>query len=258
MTQPVLDIQQLHLSFPGFNGDVHALNNVSLQINRGEIVGLVGESGSGKSVTAMLIMRLLQTGSYCVHRGQISLLGDDVLNAREKQLRQWRGARVAMIFQEPMTALNPTRRIGLQMMDVIRHHQPISRREARAKAIALLEEMQIPDAVEVMSRYPFELSGGMRQRVMIALAFSCEPQLIIADEPTTALDVTLQLQVLRLLKHKARASGTAVLFISHDMVVVSQLCDSVYVMYAGSVIESGVTADITRHSRDGTKPHPFA
>lgn len=164
MTQPVLDIQQLHLSFPGFNGDVHALNNVSLQINRGEIVGLVGESGSGKSVTAMLIMRLLPTGSYCVHRGHISLLGEDALNAREKQLRQWRGARVAMIFQEPMTALNPTRRIGLQMMDVIRHHQPISRREARAKAIALLEEMQIPDAVEVMSRYPFELSGGMRQR----------------------------------------------------------------------------------------------
>ena len=252
MTQPVLDIQQLHLSFPGFNGDVHALNNVSLQINRGEIVGLVGESGSGKSVTAMLIMRLLQTGSYCVHRGQISLLGDDVLNAREKQLRQWRGARVAMIFQEPMTALNPTRRIGLQMMDVIRHHQPISRREARAKAIALLEEMQIPDAVEVMSRYPFELSGGMRQRVMIALAFSCEPQLIIADEPTTALDVTVQLQVLRLLKHKARASGTAVLFISHDMAVVSQLCDSVYVMYAGSVIESGVTADVIHHPR-----HPY-
>ncbi|PAL31758.1 hypothetical protein CEJ51_23720 [Escherichia coli] len=252
MTQPVLDIQQLHLSFPGFNGDVHALNNVSLQINRGEIVGLVGESGSGKSVTAMLIMRLLPTGSYCVHRGQISLLGDDVLNAREKQLRQWRGARVAMIFQEPMTALNPTLRIGLQMMDVIRHHQPISRREARAKAIALLEEMQIPDAVEVMSRYPFELSGGMRQRVMIALAFSCEPQLIIADEPTTALDVTVQLQVLRLLKHKARASGTAVLFISHDMVVVSQLCDSVYVMYAGSVIESGVTADIIHHPR-----HPY-
>ncbi|EKP1772280.1 ATP-binding cassette domain-containing protein [Escherichia coli] len=234
------------------NGDVHALNNVSLQINRGEIVGLVGESGSGKSVTAMLIMRLLPTGSYCVHRGQISLLGEDVLNAREKQLRQWRGARVAMIFQEPMTALNPTRRIGLQMMDVIRHHQPISRREARAKAIDLLEEMQIPDAVEVMSRYPFELSGGMRQRVMIALAFSCEPQLIIADEPTTALDVTVQLQVLRLLKHKARASGTAVLFISHDMAVVSQLCDSVYVMYAGSVIESGVTADVIHHPR-----HPY-
>ncbi|RZM84865.1 MULTISPECIES: ABC transporter ATP-binding protein [unclassified Escherichia] len=253
MTQPVLNMNQVYLSFPGFNGDVHALNNVSLQINRGEIVGLVGESGSGKSVTAMLIMRLLPEGSYRVHQGRILLLGEDVLNAGEKQLRQWRGTRVAMIFQEPMTALNPTRRIGLQMMDVIRHHQPLNRHDARAKAIALLEEMQIPDAAEVMSRYPFELSGGMRQRVMIALAFSCEPQLIIADEPTTALDVTVQLQVLRLLKRKARASGTAVLFISHDMAVVSQLCDSVYVMYAGSVIESGVTADVIHHPR-----HPYA
>ena len=182
MTQPVLDIQQLHLSFPGFNGDVHALNNVSLQINRSEIVGLVGESGSGKSVTAMLIMRLLPTGSYCVHRGQISLLGEDVLNAREKQLRQWRGARVAMIFQEPMTALNPTRRIGLQMMDVIRHHQPISRREARAKAIDLLEEMQIPDAVEVMSRYRLLPTNRLRRwtsryscRYCVCLNIKLEP-----------------------------------------------------------------------------------
>ena len=237
MTQPVLDIQQLHLSFPGFNGDVHALNNVSLQINRGEIVGLVGESGSGKSVTAMLIMRLLPTGSYCVHRGQISLLGDDVLNAREKQLRQWRGARVAMIFQEPMTTLNPTRRIGLQMMDVIRHHQPISRREARAKAIALLEEMQIPDAVEVMSRYPFELSGGMRQRVMIALAFSCEPQLIIADEPTTALDVTVQAQILQLLRELRDELNMSLLFITHNLSIVKKLADTVAVMQNGRCVE---------------------
>lgn len=169
------------------------------------------------------------------------LLGENVLAASEKQLRQWRGARVAMIFQEPMTALNPTRQIGKQMVEVIRQHRPLSRREAQQKAITLLEEMQIPDAHQVMARYPFELSGGMRQRVMIALAFSCEPELIIADEPTTALDVTVQLQVLRLLKHKARASGTSVLFISHDMAVVSQLCDRMYVMYAGSVIESGAT-----------------
>lgn len=252
MTHPVLEINHVHLSFPIFNAEVHALNDVSLQVKRGEIVGLVGESGSGKSVTAMLIMRLLPEGSYRVHHGQVLLQGEDVLNAPEKQLRQWRGARVAMIFQEPMTALNPTRRIGQQMVEVIRHHQALSRSAATAKAITLLEEMQIPDAQQVMSRYPFELSGGMRQRVMIALAFSCEPQLIIADEPTTALDVTVQLQVLRLLKHKARASGTAVLFISHDMAVVSQLCDSLYVMYAGSVIESGPTAKVIHHPA-----HPY-
>lgn len=253
MTQSVLEIDDLHLSFPGYKADVHALSHVSLRIQRGEIVGVVGESGSGKSVTAMLTMRLLPEGSYRIHQGRVSLLGEDVLNASEKQMRQWRGARVAMIFQEPMTALNPTRRIGQQMVEVIRHHQTVSRAQAREKAITLLEEMQIPDAAGVMTRFPFELSGGMRQRVMIALAFSCEPALIIADEPTTALDVTVQLQVLRLLKHKARASGTAVLFISHDMAVVSQLCDRLYVMYAGSVIESGQTDAVIHHPT-----HPYS
>ena len=253
MTDPVLKIEDLHLSFPIFSGEVHARNHVSLEIGRGEIVGVVGESGSGKSVTAMLAMRLLPEGSYRIHHGQVKLLGENVLTASEKQLRQWRGAKVAMIFQEPMTALNPTRRIGKQMVEVIRQHQPRSRREAHQKAIALLEEMQIPDAADVMKRFPFELSGGMRQRVMIALAFSCEPGLIIADEPTTALDVTVQLQVLRLLKLKARASGTAVLFISHDMAVVSQLCDRLYVMYAGSVIESGPTPTVIQHPT-----HPYS
>ncbi|MDY1035741.1 ABC transporter ATP-binding protein [Lelliottia sp. CFBP8978] len=253
MSDTVLSIEDLHLSFPVFRGEVHALNRVSLEIKRGEIVGVVGESGSGKSVTAMLAMRLLPEGSYHIHGGQVNLLGENVLTASEKQLRQWRGAKVAMIFQEPMTALNPTRRIGKQMVEVIRQHQPLSRSAAQLKAIALLEEMQIPDAREVMERYPFELSGGMRQRVMIALAFSCEPELIIADEPTTALDVTVQLQVLRLLRHKARASGTSVLFISHDMAVVSQLCDRLYVMYAGSVIESGTTQTLIHHP-----VHPYS
>lgn len=253
MSDSVLSIDDVHLSFPIFRGEVHALNRVTLEIKRGEIVGVVGESGSGKSVTAMLAMRLLPEGSYHIHSGKVNLLGEDILNASEKQMRQWRGARVAMIFQEPMTALNPTRRIGKQMTEVIRQHQSLSRDAAKQKAISLLEEMQIPDAKEVMSRYPFELSGGMRQRVMIALAFSCEPELIIADEPTTALDVTVQLQVLRLLKHKARASGTSVLFISHDMAVVSQLCDRVYVMYAGSVIESGETQTLIHHP-----VHPYS
>ncbi|MBJ7222142.1 MULTISPECIES: ABC transporter ATP-binding protein [unclassified Brenneria] len=244
MHDDVLNIDNLQLSFPVYNGEVRALNQVSLYVKRGEIVGVVGESGSGKSVTAMLAMRLLPAGSYRINGGGLTVLGQDVLNASEKQMRRLRGAQVAMIFQEPMTALNPTRRIGQQMTDVIRQHQPISRRAAVQKAIALLNEMQISDAARVMERYPFELSGGMRQRVIIALAFSCDPALIIADEPTTALDVTVQRQVLRLLQQKARARGTAVLFISHDMAVVSQLCDRLYVMYAGAVIESGATRDV--------------
>ncbi|MDU3816942.1 ABC transporter ATP-binding protein [Mixta calida] len=244
MSEPLLAIDDLRLSFPIFQGEVHALNRVSLSVNRGEIVGVVGESGSGKSVTAMLAMRLLPADSYRILGGGVRLLGEDILRASEKQMRQLRGAKVAMIFQEPMTALNPTRRIGQLMTEVIRQHQRLSAREAQQKAIALLTEMQIADAPQVMKRYPFELSGGMRQRVMIALAFSCEPELIIADEPTTALDVTVQRQVLRLLKQKARASNTAVLFISHDMAVVSQLCDRLYVMYAGAVIESGPTRQL--------------
>ena len=239
MSDSVLSIEDLHLSFPIFRGDVHALNHVSLEIGRGEIVGVVGESGSGKSVTAMLAMRLLPEGSYHVHHGRVTLLGEDVLNASEKQLRQWRGARVAMIFQEPMTALNPTRRIGRQMVEVIRQHQSLSRRDAQQKAIALLGEMQIPDAAQVMDRYPFELSGGMRQRVMIALAFSCEPELIIADEPTTALDVTIQAQILSLLNTLKEETGTAVLMITHDLGVVAEVAQQVAVMYAGQLVEQG-------------------
>jgi peptide/nickel transport system ATP-binding protein len=224
-----------------------------MHINRGEIVGVVGESGSGKSVTAMLAMRLIPEHSYHIKGGRLELAGQDVLAASEVDMRKMRGNRVAMIFQEPMTALNPTRRIGKQMVDVIRQHRPLSVREAKARALTLLGDMQIADAKNVMERYPFELSGGMRQRVMIALAFSCEPDLLIADEPTTALDVTVQRQVLRLLKQKAEATGTAVLFISHDMAVVSQLCDRIYVMYAGSVIESGVTETVLRSPR-----HPYS
>jgi len=185
--------------------------------------------------------------------GSLEMLGTDVLKASERQMRQLRGARVSMIFQEPMSALNPTRKIGRQMCEVIRLHQRLSAAAARDKAIQLLREMQIADAERVMERYPFELSGGMRQRVLIAMAFSCEPELIIAADPTTALDVTVQRQVLRLLQQKARASGTAVLFITHDMAVVSQLCDRVYVMYAGHVIESGVTARVIEHPS-----HPYS
>lgn len=250
---PVLEIDKLQLVFPVYGGEVKALNQVSLSVSAGEIVGVVGESGSGKSVTAMMAMRLLPPDGFTVTGGELRMLGTDVVRASEEQMRTLRGARVAMIFQEPMNALNPTRKIGRQMCEVICLHQKLSKAQAWQKAIGLLDDMQIADAEQVMSRYPFELSGGMRQRVLIAMAFSCEPELIIADEPTTALDVTVQRQVLRLLQRKARASGTAVLFITHDMAVVSQLCDRVYVMYAGHVIESGNTTDVI-----DTPSHPYS
>lgn len=253
MQERILTIENLRLSFPVFQGEVSVLNDVSLHINRGEIVGVVGESGSGKSVTAMLTMRLIPQNSYQINSGKLEVLGKDVLHAAESDMREMRGNKVAMIFQEPMTALNPTRRIGKQMVDVIRQHRPLNVKQARKRAAELLSDMQIADPVNVMDRYPFELSGGMRQRVMIALAFSCEPDLLIADEPTTALDVTVQRQVLRLLKQKAKSTGTAVLFISHDMAVVSQICDRLYVMYAGSVIESGMT-----HTLLTAPLHPYS
>ncbi len=241
---PVLAIDNLCIEFPAYKSTVKALNGVTLHVNPGEIVGVIGESGSGKSVTAMLSLRLLPERSYQVKSGSLSILGRDMLLAKENDLLKVRGRDAAMIFQEPMTALNPTRRIGRQMLDVIIHHQQLSKAEAHAKAIALLRDMHIADPEQIMESYPFELSGGMRQRVMIALAFSCDPQLLIADEPTTALDVTVQRQVLLLLREKARQRGTAILLITHDMALVSQFCDRVYVMYTGAVVEQGVTADV--------------
>ncbi|KAA0945695.1 ABC transporter ATP-binding protein [Pseudomonas sp. ANT_H14] len=251
-SQAVLAIDNLSLEFPAYRNNVQALNGVSLHVNPGEIVGVVGESGSGKSVTAMLSLRLLPERSYRITNGSLHMLGRDMLGASEKELLQIRGRDAAMIFQEPMTALNPTRRIGRQMLDVIIHHQHLSKAEAKAKAVALLRDMHIADPEQILDSYPFELSGGMRQRVMIALAFSCDPQLLIADEPTTALDVTVQRQVLLLLREKARQHGTAILLITHDMAVVSQFCDRVYVMYTGAVVEEGPTALVM-----GDPRHPY-
>jgi peptide/nickel transport system ATP-binding protein len=249
---PVLAIDDLSIEFPAYRSTVKALNGISLHVRPGEIVGVIGESGSGKSVTAMLSLRLLPERSYRVSGGSLQILGRDMLAAKEKDLLKVRGRDAAMIFQEPMTALNPTRRIGRQMTDVIIHHQHLSKDQARAKAIALLRDMHIADPEQVLESYPFELSGGMRQRVMIALAFSCDPQLLIADEPTTALDVTVQRQVLLLLREKARERGTAILLITHDMALVSQFCDRVYVMYTGAVVEQGDTAQVMADPR-----HPY-
>ncbi|MBD1554644.1 ABC transporter ATP-binding protein [Pseudomonas typographi] len=252
MPDAVLAIDNLSLEFPGFRSSAKALNGVTLAVRPGEIVGVVGESGSGKSVTAMLSLGLLPHGRYRVTEGAVRLLGHDILAQSERQLMALRGRQAAMIFQEPMTALNPTRRIGRQLLDVIQRHQRLGHTQARAKAVELLRDMHIADPEQVLERYPFELSGGMRQRIMIALAFSCDPKLLIADEPTTALDVTVQRQVLLLLREKARARGTAILLITHDMALVGQFCDRVYVMYAGAIVEQGATAQVL-----ATPCHPY-
>ncbi len=249
---PVLDIDNLHIEFPVYKGAVRALNGVSIQVQPGEIVGIVGESGSGKSVTAMMSMRLIPKNSYVVRQGSIHKSGKNLLDASEREMRHIRGKDMAMIFQEPMTALNPTLKVGRQITDVILRHTPLSRKQARERAIGLLRDMHIADPVQVFDAYPFELSGGMRQRIMIALAFSCQPSLLIADEPTTALDVTVQKQVLMLLRERARKTGTAILLITHDMAVVSQFCERVYVMYAGSVVEKGSTSEVI-----DTPTHPY-
>ncbi len=248
----ILSIDKLSLEFPIYKGAVKALNGVTLEVAPGEIVGVVGESGSGKSVTSMTAMRLLIDGSFTVTTGSITMLGSDIVHASERTMLGLRGSQVAMIFQEPMTALNPTQRVGHQMVEVIRLHRKLKKAEARLEAARLLRDMHIADPEQILRQYPFELSGGMRQRVLIALAFSCDPKLLIADEPTTALDVTVQRQVLLLLREKARQLNTAVLFITHDMAVVSQFCDRVYVMYAGSVVESGPTAEVINSPR-----HPY-
>jgi peptide/nickel transport system ATP-binding protein len=250
---PIVEVQELTLEFATYRGAVRALDRVSLTVGAGEIVGLVGESGSGKSVTAMSVMRLLPPHAARIAEGHIVLLGQDVVSAPEAKLEDIRGRLASVVFQEPMNALNPTIRIGRQITQVIRRHEPVSEAEAQTRAEKLLTEMQVPDARRVMRNYPFELSGGMRQRVLIAMAFSCNPKVLIADEPTTALDVTVQAQVLALLRERARERGISVLFITHDLAVVAQLCDRVYVMYAGKVIEEGTTAEVLRRPL-----HPYS
>jgi peptide/nickel transport system ATP-binding protein len=250
--QPVLAIQNFSLEFPTYRGAVQALCGVSVEVAPGEIVALVGESGSGKSVAALAAIRLLPPKLFKVTGGSIVLVGRDVLAEPARSIGDLRGKLVSMVFQEPMSALNPTIRIGEQITQVLRRHETMDQANAAHRALQLLAEMQVADPSRVMRSYPFELSGGLRQRVLLAMAFACNPQLLIADEPTTALDVTVQAQVLALLRERARARGTAVLFITHDLAVVSQLCTRVYVMYAGQIVERGVTADVLHHPR-----HPY-
>jgi peptide/nickel transport system ATP-binding protein len=244
MVKPVVRIEDLRLEFISQAGAFEALKGISLDIGEGEIVGVVGESGSGKSVTAMNILQLLPRTKIRVPTGSINVLDHDVRAMSEKQLQQIRGGEVSMIFQEPMTALNPVLRVSDQINDVILRHKDVSALEAEKISLSLLEDTHIADPRRVYESYPHELSGGMRQRVMIAMAFSCSPKLIVADEPTTALDVTVQAQILALLKERAEKTKTSVLLITHDLAVVAQLCNRVYVMYKGEFVEEGTTQDV--------------
>jgi oligopeptide/dipeptide ABC transporter ATP-binding protein len=232
----LLEVADLHVSFRTEGGVLRAVDGVSFAVNAGQIVAVVGESGSGKSVMAMTLLGLTR-GANATISGTARFADLELVGATEAELRTVRGARIAMIFQNPMTALNPVQRIGKQIAEQVRAHEPVSRAAARARAVELLTRVGIPQAATRVDAFPHELSGGMRQRAMIALALSCGPRLLIADEPTTALDVTIQAQILAEIEDLREETGVAVVFITHDLGVVSQLADQVLVMYGGRIVE---------------------
>ena len=241
---PLLKINDLRVNIDTARGPITPVNNVSLEIGPGEMLGLVGESGSGKSMTAMSILQMLPAESARITGGSITFDGDDLVAMPERKLRQIRGGKVGTIFQEPMTALNPVLSIGDQLTEPVRKHLGMNRRQAYARGLEMLDMVGIRDPQRVMADYPFQLSGGMRQRVMIAMAMSCEPKLLIADEPTTALDVTTQLQILDLMVGLQRDHGTAILLITHDLGVIAQTCQRVAVMYGGQIVETATVDDL--------------
>jgi peptide/nickel transport system ATP-binding protein len=238
MAEPLLEVHDLKVSFRTEDGTVKAVDGVSLEVAAGETLGIVGESGSGKSVTMMSVMRLINDPNMRTE-GEVIYKGRDLMKLTQDQIREIRGPGIAMIFQDPMTSLNPVYRVGWQISEQIRAHEKISAKAAHDRAIELLRAVGIPHAQERVDDYPHQFSGGMRQRVMIAMAVSCNPDLLIADEPTTALDVTIQAQILELIKKLRDDFGTAVVLITHDMGVVADIADRVAVMYAGRVVEQG-------------------
>lgn len=251
MARKLLSVRDLKTSFFTHVGEVKAVRGISFDVNEGEVLGIVGESGSGKSVTSLSIMGLLQYPGRVVD-GEILLNGEDILTYSKDQMRKVRGKEIAMIFQDPMTSLNPVYTIGNQVMEMILEHEKMSKREARARAIEMLKLVGIPAAEKRIDSYPHEFSGGMRQRVMIALALSCNPKLLIADEPTTALDVTIQAQILSLIKSLNKQFGMTTMLITHDLGVVATVCDKVAVMYGGLIMEYGTVDEIFYHPR-----HPY-
>ena len=247
----VLEVRNLELWFDNDYGAVKILNGIDFDINAGETLGIVGESGCGKSMTSLCIMQLLNTPPARI-KGSIKLRGRELLKLNDKQMQNVRGNQISMIFQEPMTSLNPVFTVGNQLMETFILHQGLSKKEAREKAVELLKMVKIPLPEQRMKEFPYQLSGGMRQRVMIAMALACRPELLIADEPTTALDVTIQAQILDLMRQLQKEMGTAIAFITHDLGVVSEMCDRVIVLYCGEVMEEATIDDIFDNPK-----HPY-
>lgn len=247
----LLSVRNLKTSFMTRAGEVQSVRGVSFDVKAGDVIGIVGESGSGKSVTAKSIIGLIQPPGK-ITDGQVIFNSKNLVSMSDKELRQIRGNQISMIFQDPMTSLNPVIRVGKQLIEVIRRHRKLDKHAARQRAIELLREVGIPSPEQRIDQYPHEFSGGMRQRVMIAMALSCNPELLIADEPTTALDVTIQAQILGLMKQLKERTNTAILLITHDLGVVAQICTRVIVMYGGLIMEEGTVEEIFEHPR-----HPY-
>ncbi len=240
---PLLEVRHLRVEFPSRRGTLLALDDISFSIAPGEVLGVVGESGAGKSLTGAAIIGLLDPPGR-IAGGEILLAGQRIDNLPYEQMRAIRGRRIGAIFQDPLTSLNPLYTIGRQLIETIRTHLPVSEDQARARAVKLLQETGIPAAEQRIDQYPHQFSGGMRQRVVIALALAAEPKLIVADEPTTALDVSIQAQIISLLRRLCKEHGTAVMLVTHDMGVIAETCDRVAVMYAGRIVEVGPVADV--------------
>lgn len=249
----ILDVRNLRVSYHTYAGEVQSVRDISFQVNEGETVAIVGESGCGKSVTAKTIMGLVaEPPGEIKSESQVLYLGENILEQSEKEWEKYRGAKCSMIFQDALTSLNPTMNIGRQIEENITNHYKVTKKEARAKAVEMLELVKIPDPAMCLKKYPHELSGGMRQRIMIAIALSGNPKILIADEPTTALDVTIQAQIIGLLKDIQAKLGTTIILITHDLGVVASIADKIIVMYSGKIVEKGECSEIFSSHR-----HPY-
>ena len=242
--EPILSVNNLNVSFQTYEGEINALRGVSFRVNKGETLAIVGESGSGKSVTAKTIMKLLSKQNSCINGGEVIYNGQNLIPFGERAMRKIRGSEISMVFQDPMTSLNPTMTIGKQIVEGLRQHEKMSKKEARKRATELLNLVGIPNPEERLSEFPHQFSGGMRQRVVIAIALACNPKVLIADEPTTALDVTIQAQILDLMNNLQKKLQTSIILITHDLGVVANMADRVAVMYAGEIIEMGSIDEI--------------